>query len=107
MASGGLKVCLIMSLLLFNIVTFAVLFLIFKPKDPNITVHPVGLQHFEFSLLPTLTMNMSIDTLITIENPNYGCFDYTKSIGYVNFHDIIVGEVPIRANLVPGRSHIN
>nr|KYP58745.1 hypothetical protein KK1_014166 [Cajanus cajan] len=45
--------------------------------------------------------------VITIQNPNYGSFEFTNSTGYVNFHDTVIAEVPIDAELVPARSQIN
>ncbi|RDX83458.1 hypothetical protein CR513_35618, partial [Mucuna pruriens] len=110
MASRGFKICLAVCLLFLIIVTIVIvtLFLtIFKPKNPNITVHPLGLEQLDFSLLPNLTINVSLGMLITIENPNYGSFEYTNSTSYVNFHDTVVAEVPIGAELVPARSQIN
>ncbi|KAL2981440.1 hypothetical protein AAZX31_13G289900 [Glycine max] len=110
MANKGLKFCLIVSLLFLIIVTIVIVtlfFTVFKPKDPNITVHPIGLEHFDFSLLPNITANVSLGMVITIENPNYGSFEFTNSIGYINFHDTVVGEVPIGAELVPAHGQIN
>ncbi|KAL2331826.1 hypothetical protein Fmac_019407 [Flemingia macrophylla] len=110
MASRGVKICLVVSLLFLIIVTIlivALAFTIFKPKNPDITVHPLGLENLDISLLPNLTLNVSVGMLITIENPNYGSFEYTNSTGYVNFHDTVIAEVPIEADLVPARSQIN
>ncbi|XP_027343345.1 late embryogenesis abundant protein At1g64065-like [Abrus precatorius] len=110
MATRGLKMCLGGSVLFLIIVAIAIVtlfFTIFKPKDPDISVNPVGLQHFPFALSPNLTMNLSLATVITIGNPNYGSFEFTNSTGYVNFHDNVVADVPIGANLVPARSKIN
>ncbi|WVZ00531.1 hypothetical protein V8G54_026600 [Vigna mungo] len=109
MANKGLKICLVLSFLFLIILTAVVvtLFLtIFKPKDPNITVRPVGLENFNLSLLTNLTANVSLGMVITMENPNYGSFEYPKATGYVNFDDSIVGEVPIEGELVPARDQI-
>ncbi|XP_027343346.1 uncharacterized protein LOC113855914 [Abrus precatorius] len=110
MASRGLKTCLAVSLLfliIFTIVIVTLFLTIFKPKDPDVNVHPLGLEHIQFSLLLNLTMNVSLGMMITIENPNYGSFEYTNSTGYINFHDTVVACVPMEAALVPARSVIN
>ncbi|KAI4305128.1 hypothetical protein L6164_028514 [Bauhinia variegata] len=44
---------------------------------------------------------------ITIENPNYASFRYHNSTAYVNYHDLVVSEVPMKAQLIPARSKIN
>jgi len=109
MANKGLKICLAMSLLFLIIVTIATvtLFLtVFKPKDPNIMVQPVGLENFDLSLLTNLTSNVSLPMVITMGNPNYGSFEYPKATGFVNFHDTLVGEVPIEGEFVPARDQI-
>ena len=110
MANRGLKICLAVSLLFLVIVTIMIVTLfmtIFKPKNPEITVHPVGLEDFQFSLSPNLTINVTLGMIITIRNPNYGSFQYINSTSYVKFHDTVVAEVPIEAELVPARSQIN
>ncbi|ESW21959.1 hypothetical protein PHAVU_005G114300 [Phaseolus vulgaris] len=109
MANKGLKICLALSLVLLIIVAIATvtLFLtVFKPRDPDIIVQPVGLEHFDLSLMSNLTSNVSLGMVITMENPNYGSFEYPKATGYVNFHDTVVGEVPIQGESVPAREQI-
>ncbi|KAL5132146.1 hypothetical protein HKD37_12G034872 [Glycine soja] len=73
--------------------------------EPNIIVHPVGLENF--ALLTNVTGNVSLGMLITIENPNYENFEYPNATGYVKFLDTVVGQVPIVGELVPPRSQIN
>lgn len=110
MASRGLKICLAMSLLFLIIVAIvivALFFTIFRPKDPNIIVHPVGFENFNPSLLTNVTANVSLGMLITIENSNYENFEYPNATGYIKFHDTVVGQVPIVGELVPPRSQIN
>lgn len=52
-------------------------------------------------------LNVTLGMIITIRNPNYGSFQYINSTSYVKFHDTVVAEVPIEAELVPARSQIN
>lgn len=106
MAKSRLKICLSVSAMLFiivSIVTIALIFTVFKPKDPNIVVHvePVDL------LSPDMPVIMNISTLVTIGNPNFGSFEFKKSYSYVTYHDTVVGTVPIESQLVPARSEIN
>jgi len=109
MSNKGLKICLVLFLFLLVIVSVGMvtLFLtVFKPKDPNIMVQPVGLEHFNLSLLTNLTANVSLPMVITMVNPNFGSFEYPEAMGYVNFHGGIVGEVPIQGEFVPAREQI-
>lgn len=111
MAKGrGLKICLAVSLLLLIIATVVIVTLsltVFKPKNPVIRVDLVGIENFQFPLSANSTMNVTLDTLITIVNPNYGSFNYINSTAYVNYDNTIVGEVPIGAAFVPARGTVN
>ncbi|WCJ20265.1 Late embryogenesis abundant (LEA) hydroxyproline-rich glycoprotein family [Euphorbia peplus] len=40
---------------------------------------------------------------LTINNKNYGGFKYENTTAYVNYEDIVVGEVPIPADTVEAR----
>ncbi|KAL5078587.1 hypothetical protein RYX36_007008, partial [Vicia faba] len=52
-------------------------------------------------------MNLTLGMVIRILNPNYGNFKYKNFIGYVTYNDNIVGNVPIKSQLVTSRSAIN
>lgn len=91
-------------LIIATIVIVTLIFTVFKPKDPVISVH---LADFDF-LSPNLTMNnVTLGMVITIANPNFGSFKYQNSIGYITYHDTVVGSVPVQKELVPARSEIN
>ena len=108
MATRGLKICLGVSALFLIIATTVIvtlIFTVFKLKDPEILVHPIGLENI--SLSPGLALNVSLSTLITIVNPNYGGFRYINSTGYVNYDGNVVAEIPLVTNFVPARSKIN
>ncbi|KAK7402031.1 hypothetical protein VNO78_13972 [Psophocarpus tetragonolobus] len=114
MCSRGLKIFLVVSLLFLATVFTAIVVLFFtilKPRDPVITLHLVDFQHFQLSdsFLYKLTKNsnISLQTVISMKNPNYGSFKYGNSSGYVKFHDMIVGVIPIKGDLIPARSQIN
>ncbi|XP_027348223.1 uncharacterized protein LOC113859717 [Abrus precatorius] len=104
----GLKICLIVSFLFFIIIATVLVtlyFTIFKPKNPDIFVHPVDLDNFQ--LLSPNSTNAPLGMVITIVNPNYGSFSYSNSTGYVKYRDTIIAEVPLVSNSVPARSTVN
>nr|KYP58746.1 hypothetical protein KK1_014167 [Cajanus cajan] len=111
MASRGLKTCLCMFLLFLIIVIVVIVTLsltMFKPKSPNITVYPVGLEHFDYSVLFNSSItSVNLPMIINVQNPNYGSFEHKHFVSYVKFHDSIVGEVPMEAEKVAARSQIN
>ncbi|XP_012572658.1 uncharacterized protein [Cicer arietinum] len=102
----GVRVCLsvaAVSVIVVSIVIVTLIFTVFKPKDPIVTLH---LSHVDF-LSPTLPLNMTLGMMMTIANRNFGSFKYESSIGYIRYRDVTVGSVPIEAALVPARSEIN
>ncbi|KAI4305122.1 hypothetical protein L6164_028508 [Bauhinia variegata] len=107
----GIKICLGVSALLtliFTTVIVTLIFTIFKPKDPIITIHPVDIENInQLSFGSNVTINVTLDMDITVQNPNYASFRCHNSTGYVNYHDIVVAEVPMKAQLIPARSKIN
>lgn len=103
----ALKICLVMFALFLIVVTITTVTLmvtIFKPKDPHISMH---LSEFNILSLNLTMKNATLGMVITISNPNHGSFKNRDSIGHINYHDTIVGEVPIEAMLVPPHSVIN
>ena len=108
MATKRLRICMVVSSLFLIIVVTMLLTLIltiFKPKDPDISVHPVDLENFEL-FQPSVT-KVPLGLVITIVNPNHGSFKYINSTGYLIYHDTIVAEVPLVTKFVPARSTIN
>ncbi|KAI4383267.1 hypothetical protein MLD38_009127 [Melastoma candidum] len=81
---------------------------VFKPKQPEITAHPFGLENLQFNLPANdSSSNVTIGMLVTIENPNYSGFEYQNSAAQINYRGIIVGEVPIERRMIPARSKVN
>ncbi|KAK7324786.1 hypothetical protein VNO77_28630 [Canavalia gladiata] len=102
------KSCIGVSLLLVMVIAIVIvaLFLtILKPREPVISVHPVGLEGFKLSL--NFSSNVTLGMLITVGNPNYASFEYKNSITYVSFRDTVVADVPIQGEFVPARGAIN
>ncbi|POO01881.1 Late embryogenesis abundant protein [Trema orientale] len=88
------------------IVTLA--FTVFKPKEPEITARPAGLENIEYSLSPNVTVNVTVDMIITIDNgKNYGSFKFKNTTAYVNYRGDVVAQVPIKHSLVPARGKLN
>lgn len=108
MATRGLKICLAVSslfLIILAIVIVTLILTIFKPKNPDIFLHPVDLENFQ--LLSPNTTSAPLGIVITIVNPNYGNFKYVNSSGYLKYRDTIIAEVPLGIRSFPARSTTN
>ncbi|CAK8535538.1 unnamed protein product [Lathyrus sativus] len=106
MVSRNMKICLSVSamvLIVVSTITIALIFTVFKVRDPNIIVE---LSHFDF-LTPDISPNITIPVLIIIKNSNYGKFKHEDSFSYINYRETLVGTVPIPSQLVPARGGIN
>lgn len=101
-----MKICLSVSalvLIVVSTITVALIFTVFKVRDPNIVVQ---LSHFDF-ISSEISPNITIPVLIIIKNSNYGNFKYIDSFSYITYRDTVVGNVPVPSRLVPARSGIN
>ncbi|KAF3443712.1 hypothetical protein FNV43_RR13402 [Rhamnella rubrinervis] len=102
-----LKLCCGVSAILLIIVVVVLTTLsltIFKPRQPEITAHP----HLVFnpgSLSQQL--NITIQMVITIDNPNYESFRFKNTTAYVTYREDVVAEVPIVQQHVPGHAKLN
>lgn len=106
----GLKICCGVTAIVLLIVVVALVILsltIFKPKQPEITAKPIGLEDIQFSMIPVVSLNVTVSMMVTIENRNYGSFKYRNSTAYVTYHGATVAEIPIEPDTVPSRGHIN
>ncbi|GMY09914.1 late embryogenesis abundant protein [Fagus crenata] len=102
----GLKLCCGVTaifLLIIVIVIITLSFTIFKPKDPKISLYP-KLQKIDLS---SFVHNLTLGTIIAIENPNYGAFTFKNTTSYVHYHGDVVGEAPIEHRFVPARHKLN
>ncbi|KAF5726445.1 hypothetical protein HS088_TW22G00123 [Tripterygium wilfordii] len=105
----GLKICgaltaIVVVILIIVITTLSLT--IFKLKRPEITAHSAGIQNFQFNLFPP-SLNATLDVVFTINNPNYGSFEFTNSTGNVYYHGVIVADVPVQEGFVPARGTFN
>ncbi|KAF9688298.1 hypothetical protein SADUNF_Sadunf02G0183000 [Salix dunnii] len=108
----GFKICCSVTTIftIVLVVIFTTLaFTVFKPNNPNvIATLLVSRTSIQFGGSPNVTtLNVTLGMVITIDNPNYGSFKFTNSAAYVKFHGVIVGEVPIQADLIPAHSKVN
>jgi hypothetical protein len=94
-------------LVIIAVVVIALVFTIFKPKDPKIFLHPDGLQNIRPSIFMNATVNVTFSTVISIENPNYGSFKFKNTSVYVNYHGDAAGEAPIVGRRVAARDKLN
>lgn len=104
----GLKMCLAVSAVLLIIIATVIVTLsqtIFKPRDPGVSIHLVGLENFQLFSPNSTTEPLGL--VITVVNPNYGSFEYINSIGYLNYRHTIIAEVPMESRSIPARSKIN
>ncbi|CAL5200529.1 unnamed protein product [Lathyrus oleraceus] len=105
MVSKNMKICLSVSalvLIVVSTITVALIFTVFKVRDPNIIVE---VSHLDFS--SDISPNKTIPVLVIIKNSNYGNFKYIDSFSYITYRDTLVGTVPIPSRLVPARGGIN
>ncbi|KAF7140031.1 hypothetical protein RHSIM_Rhsim06G0159600 [Rhododendron simsii] len=105
----GLKICCAATfvlLIVFTTVCVTLYFTMFKPKQPQVTAHPVSLENIEVQIFP-FRLNVTIGLVITINNRNYGSFKYKNSTSYIEYHGTNVAEVPIEGETVPARRKLN
>nr|KYP37000.1 hypothetical protein KK1_041841 [Cajanus cajan] len=108
MATKGHKICLALSSLFLIILAIAIVSLIltiFKPKNPDIFIHPVDLENFQ--LFSSNSTSAPLGMVITIVNTNYGSFRYKNATGYLKYRGTIVAEVPFETRSIPARSITN
>lgn len=104
-----LKICcgITAIVLIILVVVFVTLFFtVFKPKNPQIFLHPSKLENFDFKLFP-FSINAKLGLMIQIKNQNVGTFLLKKSTGSVNYHGNLVAEIPIQETSVPAKGEVN
>ncbi|EPS59709.1 hypothetical protein M569_15096 [Genlisea aurea] len=101
-------VCFFLAILLgLGVMAFSLGFTFFKPKDPVITVDSISLADVDFAVdAPRLRvlLNVTIDAVVTVENPNVIGFRYGNSTGLMLYRGTTVGEVPIPGGRIEGSS---
>ncbi|KAL4368049.1 hypothetical protein GQ457_05G028250 [Hibiscus cannabinus] len=93
-----------MGVLLFITVLIVILiFTVFKPRNPVITIHSVALSNLKFALdLARLRVlfNATLDVDLSIKNSNKVGFKYADSAAYLNYRGQKIGEAPLPAGKI-------
>lgn len=108
MTNRSLKICLFVSFIFLIIVATVIISLsltIFKPKNPDVSLYPIGLKDLQF-FQPNVTI-VPLGLIITIVNPNYGGFKTKNTTGFLNYHKTLVANVSIKTEFLPARSTTN
>nr|KYP67357.1 hypothetical protein KK1_013685 [Cajanus cajan] len=108
--SRGLKICCGVAaiiLIIFIVVLVVLFFTVFKPKDPDINLQSVKLEHFSLEVFPALALNVSLGTVVTVDNPNHGSFTYQNSTAYIYYRGNLVAEAPLHEDTIPARKDHN
>ncbi|XP_045830841.1 uncharacterized protein LOC123922140 [Trifolium pratense] len=108
MNTRGFKICLFVSFIFVIIIVaviLALVFTIFKPKNPVVHVYPLGLKDLQF-FQPNVT-SVPLGMLITVLNPNYGSYKFKNTTGYLNYKDIVVAKAPIGSRVLHARRTTN
>ncbi|OMO72315.1 Late embryogenesis abundant protein, LEA-14 [Corchorus olitorius] len=108
----GFQICCGVTVILLIIlaIVFTILaFTVFKPKEPEITVYPQGLENITFGFEGFLnaTANATIAMIVGINNRNYGSFKFKNTTGFINYRGDVVADVPIQQSFVPARGKVN
>ncbi|CAN1124144.1 hypothetical protein LINPERPRIM_LOCUS3600 [Linum perenne] len=107
--SSTLKICCITATAIVTVTTIILVTLaltVFKPRDPDVVLYPVGLSKIR---LTDFITNDSVTTAIVIGivNENYGSFEWRELTASVKYNGEDVGEVPLVDTVVPKRSNVN
>ncbi|PIN02549.1 hypothetical protein CDL12_24936 [Handroanthus impetiginosus] len=73
-------------------------FTVFKPKHPVTAVNSITISHLDFSIDITnlrVHLNLSLDAVVAVENPNRVGFKYNNSTAFLRYRGNDVGEIPI------------
>lgn len=104
------KICFGVTLLLsiiLIIVSITMFHTILKPKKPQIILHPISLDEIESQIISRLSLNVTLELIITIKNPNYGSFKFDDSIAPLIYHgNNSVGEIIIEHGRVPSKGEL-
>ncbi|KAL5698290.1 hypothetical protein ACHQM5_029349 [Ranunculus cassubicifolius] len=87
---------------IFFVILGAILyFTVLKPKEPYITAYPVTLENIDFSVFPSLKLNIALGLMVTVKNRNYGSFRYKDTTSYISYRGGVVAQAPIIGAKIP------
>ncbi|CAL1406969.1 unnamed protein product [Linum trigynum] len=108
-SKSTLRVCCI-SATIVTLVTISVLvtlaLTVFKPRDPDVVLYPVGLAKLQLSDFIT-NDSVTSDMVMSIRNKNYASFEFVNATSHIKYDGKLVGRVPIVQGTIPARSTFN
>lgn len=88
-------------LLLLAIIIVILVFTVFKPKNPTVTVTKTNLTGVNFNPVPGINQKVSfsaeLDTNASVHNPNTVAFKYSSTTIYISYHGKQIAEAPVAA----------
>ncbi|CAI9787880.1 unnamed protein product [Fraxinus pennsylvanica] len=101
----GLKICLIATAILIATLAVVVLVLsltILKPKQPKINTKSVTLNYIKWIPFP-FHLNVTLGIVVSVDNPNYGSFQFDNSTAYISYRGTAAADAPIEHDTIPAR----
>eukprot|EP00252_Welwitschia_mirabilis_P007948 TRINITY_DN19647_c0_g1_i1.p1 TRINITY_DN19647_c0_g1~~TRINITY_DN19647_c0_g1_i1.p1 ORF type:complete len:227 (-),score=-30.40 TRINITY_DN19647_c0_g1_i1:276-956(-) len=105
-ALAGIFALVLLALLILVIVAATVL----KPKDPDISVNSVAVDHFHAKIDPALLsidLNVTLRLGVLVRNPNHASFRFGNSTAEVFYRGNLVGDADIPAGKLPAGSSVD
>ncbi|CAN0914513.1 hypothetical protein LINGRAHAP2_LOCUS28617 [Linum grandiflorum] len=107
--NSALRICCISATAVIVVATIIVItlaFTIFKPRDPDVVLYPVGLAKVQ--LEDFITNNtVTSDMVMSIRNRNYADFEFRNATSHIKYDGKLVGRVPVLEGVVHSRSTMN
>ncbi|CAN1843706.1 hypothetical protein LINPERHAP1_LOCUS37222 [Linum perenne] len=120
--SSTLKICCITATAIVTVTTIILVtlaFTVFKPRDPDVVLYPVGLSKIRLTDFIT-NDSVTSDMVMSIRNMNYASFEFRNATSHIKYDGKLreltasvkyngedVGEVPLVDTVVPKRSNVN
>lgn len=82
----------------------ALYFAVLRPRDPRVDFAFIGLRQIQFQAPPNFHLNLSLDVVIAVRNPNFASFDYDVGTTLVFYRGALVGQAPVEAGDIGARS---
>ncbi|KAL4606545.1 hypothetical protein ACB092_09G110600 [Castanea dentata] len=96
----GTTICIIIATVILILI---LLFTVFKPKRPVMSIDSMSVKDLDVSFDITkfkVYLNLTIDVDLSIKNPNKAGFKYSNSSAFLNYRGQVVGEVPLPADKI-------
>ncbi|KAL6543126.1 hypothetical protein OROHE_010646 [Orobanche hederae] len=102
----SVSLCIAAATVTIGLVILILVFTVFKPKRPIITVDPISISDLYFKInLPKLQvhLNLTLNASVEVRNPNRAAFKYAKTSALLKYRGNDVGEAPIAAGVIGSR----